>query len=180
MPRPPPPPPPPLQKRGLMVPCWYTVGYSIQTCWLLEYQHGHGLLLKMQNNCFWNTDYQYMYPPSVKASLQENVAYDFIHRIKNYNYFSSLHKCRNLEVKEENHKITHLEVAVWFCWCEGHWDWEEVSWMSWDAKLHAPTFIGWINDRQLPLKNRMLMIIVVFTIHFSNNWSTNTMPTIGQ
>ena len=70
----------------------------------------------------------------------------------------------------------YLKVAVWFSWWEGHWNWKEITRVSSDAKFHATTFVGCVDDWQLPLKYRMLVIIVVFAIDFSYNWSTDTMP----
>lgn len=73
----------------------------------------------------------------------------------------------------------HLKVAVWFSWWEGHWNWKEITRVSSDAKFHATTFVWCVDDWQLPLKYGMLVIIVVFPINFSYNWSTDTMPAIN-
>lgn len=70
----------------------------------------------------------------------------------------------------------YLQVTIRFPWCEGHWNRKEISRMSCNAKLHTTTLVWWIYYWQLPLKNRMLVIIVVLPIHFSYNWSTNTVP----
>ena len=73
----------------------------------------------------------------------------------------------------------HLKVAVWFSWWEGHWNWKEITRVSSDVKFHATTFVWCVDDWQLPLKYGMLVIIVVFPINFSYNWSTDTMPAIN-
>lgn len=76
--------------------------------------------------------------------------------------------------------LSYLKVAVWLCWWKGHWNREEVPRMPSDAKFHATTLIWWVNNWELPLKNRMLMIIVVFAINFTYDWPTYTMSVIDR